>query len=247
MRSVNIREGVLSAFELKILACVFMLVDHIGVMLLPQISALRYIGRLAFPLFAYFIAEGCRYTKNKLRRFLSVFVLGVICEIVYVVFSKAYYGNILLTFSVSILLIYLMDEVKKAFAVNKVRATLMSLLLLLFLVVIYFYCEFVGLDYGFFGVLTPVLALLFDDIDKFSVKLYSRMDRKLVSLSMFSLGLLLISLFEDLKSYQILSLLSLPLLILYNGKRGRYKFKYGFYLFYPLHLVILEGIAMVIR
>lgn len=239
--------GVFSAFELKILACVFMLFDHIGVMLLPEITELRYIGRLAFPLFAYFIAEGCRYTKNKLRRFLSVFLLGVVCEIVFVVFSKAYYGNILLTFSISILLIYLIDEVKKTFVKNKARGALMLLLLMLYVVAIYFYCEYIGLDYGFFGVLTPALALLFDNIDNFSQKLYNRVNRKTVSLLMFSLGLLLLSLFEDVQSYQILSLFSLPLLIQYNGERGRYKFKYGFYLFYPLHLVVLEGIALVLR
>lgn len=247
MRNVKIREGVFSAFELKIFACVSMLLDHIGVMLLPEVMVLRYVGRLAFPLFAYFIAEGCRYTKNKLRRFLSVFVLGIICEVVFVVFSKAYYGNILLTFSASVLLIYLLDEAKIAFAKSRTHGMLMSFLLILFVVAVYFYCEYVGLDYGFFGVLTPALAVLFDNIDNFSVKLYNRVNRKTVSLLMFSLGLLLLSIFEDVQSYQILSLLSLPLLALYNGKRGKYKFKYGFYLFYPLHLVVLEGIALVLR
>ncbi|MBQ2972139.1 MAG: hypothetical protein IJE16_06285 [Ruminococcus sp.] len=247
MRNSNLRAGVLSAFELKILACVFMLIDHIGVILLPEVTALRYIGRLAFPLFAYFIAEGCRYTKNKLRRFLSVFVLGVICELGFVIFSKAYYGNILLTFSASILLIYLMDEVKKAFIKSKVTGVLMTILLVLFVVAVYFYCEYVGLDYGFFGVLTPALALLFDNIDNFSIKLYNRVNRKSVSLFMFSLGLLFVSFFENVLSYQLLCLLSLPLLMLYNGERGKYKFKYGFYLFYPLHLVVLEGIALVLR
>ncbi|MBQ7133833.1 MAG: hypothetical protein IJO20_04990 [Ruminococcus sp.] len=247
MRNSNLRVGVFSAFELKVLACVFMLIDHIGVILLPEITALRYIGRLAFPLFAYFIAEGCRYTKNKLRRFLSVFVLGVICELGFVIFLKAYYGNILLTFSASILLIYLMDEVKKAFIKSKVTGVLMTILLVLFVVAVYFYCEYVGLDYGFFGVLTPALALLFDNIDNFSIKLYNRVNRKSVSLFMFSLGLLFVSFFENVLSYQLLCLLSLPLLMLYNGERGKYKFKYGFYLFYPLHLVILERVALVLR
>lgn len=247
MRNAKLGAGVFSAFELKILACVFMLIDHIGALLLPEITELRYIGRLAFPLFAYFIAEGCRYTKNKLRRFLSVFVLGVICEIVFVVFSKAYYGNILLTFSASILLIYLIDEVKKTFGKNKTRGALMLLLLVLYVVAIFFYCEYIGLDYGFFGVLTPAFALLFDNIDNFSKKLYNRVNRKFVSLFMFSLELLLISLFENVLSYQILSLFSLLLLIQYNGERGRYKFKYGFYLFYPLHLVVLQGVALALK
>ena len=52
---------------------VCMTIDHIGAMLFPQAVWLRVIGRLAFPLFSYCIAEGCRYTRNKARYFGSVF------------------------------------------------------------------------------------------------------------------------------------------------------------------------------
>lgn len=55
--------------QLKILAMVCMTIDHIGAMLFPQAVWLRVIGRLAFPLFSYCIAEGCRYTRNKARYF----------------------------------------------------------------------------------------------------------------------------------------------------------------------------------
>ena len=42
------------------------------------------------------------------------------------------------------------------------------------------------------------------------------------------------------------SLMAIPLLALYNGKRGKAKMKYVFYVFYPAHLVILYGIQMLI-
>ena len=55
----------LSNDRLKIIAAAAMLIDHIGAYLLPQVRILRIIGRIAFPIFAFMIAEGCRYTKNK--------------------------------------------------------------------------------------------------------------------------------------------------------------------------------------
>ena len=56
--------NILSSSALKLLACGFMLIDHVGVRLFPDVLILRIIGRLAFPIFAFFIAEGCRYTRK---------------------------------------------------------------------------------------------------------------------------------------------------------------------------------------
>ena len=96
----------LSGNTLKIIAAVTMLIDHIGFILLPQYGFLRIIGRLSFPIFAFLIAEGCKYTKNKLRYFLSVFILGLVCQIAYYVAAQSLYIGVLLSFSVSILCVY---------------------------------------------------------------------------------------------------------------------------------------------
>lgn len=246
MSSISFAKKGLSAFTLKVLACVFMLVDHIGVMFFPSVALLRIIGRLSYPLFAYFIAEGSRYTRNKTKRFLSVFLLGAICEAVFVAFSGSYSGNILLTFSVSILLIYLLDYTKKMFNRSVSLGFVYLTLFVLSLIATYFYCENIGLDYGFFGVLAPVFCSAFDNLGEFSDKLYSRVRRKYISIAMFSLGLVLLVIFDSVLSCQVYCLLSIPLLMLYNGERGKYSFKYGFYLFYPLHFVVLEAIAFVV-
>lgn len=239
----NLKFKGLSAFELKILACLFMLIDHIGVMLLPQVYLLRVVGRLAFPLFAFFIAEGCRYTKNKFRRFLSVFALGVVCEIFLVIFEGEYYGNILLTFSVSILLIYLLQFMKAQYKKSVICGVCFSVAFALCLVMVYFYCNKFRLDYGFFGVLTPVFCVLLDDCGDFSKKLYEKIDRKVVSLMMLGLALVLLVIFDSELDCQVWCLLSVLLLALYNGLRGKYKFKLGFYLFYPLHIVAVQAFA----
>ena len=51
---------------LKLIAMVTMLIDHAGKILFPQLSFMRVVGRLAFPLYAYCIAVGCVYTRNPL-------------------------------------------------------------------------------------------------------------------------------------------------------------------------------------
>ena len=103
----------LSGNTLKIIAAVTMLIDHIGFILLPQYGFLRIIGRLSFPIFAFLIAEGCKYTKNKLRYFLSVFILGLVCQIAYYVAAQSLYIGVLLSFSVSILCVYALEYMKK--------------------------------------------------------------------------------------------------------------------------------------
>ena len=95
----------LSGNALKLIAAAAMVADHVGYLFFPTVAALRIIGRLAFPIFAYMIAEGCGYTRNKLKYFLHVFLLAVICQIVYFVAARDTHMNILVTFSLAILLI----------------------------------------------------------------------------------------------------------------------------------------------
>ena len=54
----------LSQEWLKLTACATMLVDHVGAVLLPQYIWLRVLGRIAFPIYCFLLAEGIHYTKN---------------------------------------------------------------------------------------------------------------------------------------------------------------------------------------
>ena len=96
----------LTGNQLKIIAALLMLVDHIGVMLYPKIIVLRIIGRLSFPIFAFLIAEGCVYTKKKRDYFLRTFLLGILCQIVFYMAEGSTDFGILITFSISILFIF---------------------------------------------------------------------------------------------------------------------------------------------
>ena len=212
----NISNSPFSSSTLKIFACIFMAIDHIGFALFPEIRLLRIIGRLAFPIFAFFIAEGCRYTKNKGKRWATIFLLGFIFEAVYVFYTKEFYGNILLTFSLSILLIYGLQKAKSA-SKEKKFAAVAGFFGLLFIT--YFLCRAIPLDYGFEGVITPLLVSLVD-----SQKKNKTTDKTLfIKLLLLSTGLLLIVWRSHNDNSQIWSLLSLPLLSFYNGKPGNTK------------------------
>ena len=99
----------LSNNQLKIIAIISMFIDHFGHQLFPQILVFRIIGRIALPIFAYMIAEGCFYTKNRLKYLLHLLVLGLCCQVVFYFVSGSLYQGILLTFSLSIMCIYSID------------------------------------------------------------------------------------------------------------------------------------------
>ena len=96
----------LSSNALKLIALVSMTVDHIGLILFPQYRVLRIIGRIAFPIFAYMIAEGCRYTSNRIRYFLTIFLLGAAVQVFFWLIRRSVYQHVLITFSMSIVLIF---------------------------------------------------------------------------------------------------------------------------------------------
>lgn len=219
----------LSGNALKLLAALFMTIDHVGVLLLPHVIVLRILGRLALPIFAYMIAEGCRYTRNRLRYFGSVFALGVLCQIVYYLAERSLYFSILITFSLSIATIYALQDWKE-------QKTPRSALVFFGAVAgVYALNRVFAIDYGFWGCMLPVFAAAFQK---------TAWDRPWVNLGMLGLGLLVLA--ADLGQIQYYALPALPLLACYNGRRGRWKLKYFFYLFYPLHLVLLQGIALLL-
>ena len=225
--------SLLTGNQLKIIALIAMTCDHVGFQLFPQYEILRWLGRLAFPIFAYMITEGAKYTKNRVRYFLQMFGFGAICSVVYYVAMNSLYQCILITFSLSILLIYALDH---AIQTRKFENWL---LFALSFIAIFFVVEALPLllkdtdyrvDYGIWGVLTPVFVYL-------GMKKWQKLLLAVIPLTFlcFTGGL----------SMQWFSFAALLLLALYNGKRGKLKMKNLFYVYYPLHLVVIWAIGQV--
>ena len=213
----------LTGNQLKLIAMAAMTLDHIGAYLLPQVLVLRIIGRLALPIYAYMIAEGCRYTRNRKKYLLRIAALAALCQAVYFFAMGSLYQCILVTFSMGIGLIYALDyaDKRKKWAVGIAA-----------LAAAFFVCRILpdllrgtdfGVDYGIWGVLLPVLVYFSRD--------------KWEKLRAFTVGLVLLGF--ACGGVQWFALAALPLLMLYNGQRGKRAMGMVFYLYYPAHLVVI--------
>ena len=106
------KEGILSSNQLKVIALIAMTLDHLGVQIFCDVLILRIIGRIAFPVFAYMISEGCRFTKNRRKYLLGIFLVAFLCQMVYFIFLKSLYQCIFVTFTLAIIGIYIIDYAK---------------------------------------------------------------------------------------------------------------------------------------
>lgn len=224
--------GLLSGNQLKILAAITMTIDHIGSYLLPHIIILRIIGRLAFPIFAYMIAEGCEYTKNRKKYLLTMLAFGAAFQIVYFLVLGSLSNCILVTFSMSIALIFALDKAKNDLKFIPLAIGVFTLVLFMtqalprLLSGTDFYIE-----YGLFGTLLPVFVYFGKG--------------KWEKLLLFFLGLVLVS--GTLSFLQWYCLYSVPIMALYNGKRGKMKMKNFFYIYYPAHLAVIYLLKLLIK
>ena len=203
-----------------------MLADHVGVSLLPQLAWLRIVGRLAFPIFAYMIAEGCCHTRSRGRYLLQLGGLALGCQLVYWFATGSLYQSVLVSFSLSVITIFAVDRFRQK------KDFLSGCLAVLTVGVVVLVCctlpkilsgtDF-AVDYGIVGVMLPV-AVFF-------------MPNRTAKLSCATLMLVMLAVV--LEGTQWYGLLAMPLLLLYNGQRGKAKLKYLFYIFYPAHLAAI--------
>jgi hypothetical protein len=235
----------LTGNQLKVIALVAMTLDHIGVILLPTWTVLRIVGRLAFPIFAYMVAEGCHYTHDRRRYLAGIALLGLACQVAYWLVAGSLAQSILTTLALGIVTVYGLEYAKghggPRGALALVGALALDLLFCVALPVWLAPWSF-SVDYGFWGVMLPPLVYL--------PRLWcpAAASRRAWMLVTCSVGLVLLALLHhsSLGMVQWWSLLTLPLLALYRGRRGRWRMKHLFYVYYPLHLVVIWGVALLV-
>lgn len=229
--------GFLSQNQLKGIAAAAMVADHLGVQIFSQYLAFRMVGRLAFPLFAYFVYEGARYTRRPGGYLGRMLAMGMVCLAGYGIFAGEFYGNILITFSLSLLILFSLELARKEGGKAALSWRPMACTAALVAAVACL-CKWVTIDYGFWGVVLPVFAWAGAALAP------DKEEEGIFSLAGFALGLVILC--WQTGWIQWYSLAALPLLAFYSGKRGKWRMKHFFYWFYPIHLVVIYLLSLLI-
>lgn len=224
----------MSTFQIKLFACFFMLIDHMGVILFPQYLVLRILGRVSFPLFAWLIATGYLHTRSVSHYLQRLLVFAIALQIPYTIYFKSLDLNIFFTLFLGLLSIYLNDHAKKS-TVGFCAVFLVAA-----------FGTAINADYGAYGVLTIFLFYYF----------YRNMEKLVLSQIILNLGTFIYSFvllliikpesFPTIQFIQPFSVMALFFVAAYNGMKGR-SMKYVFYLFFPVHLVLLWGIKLLVQ
>lgn len=222
---------ILSGSHLKLMAVITMLIDHAALMFAFYLRQplfgtsytvyflLRKVGRLAFPIFCFLLAEGFAHTKNRVKYGLNLLIFAVISEIPFDLMCSGElfdpgHQNVYFTLLLGFLLLWLWESSWQ----NWLKTVLM--------VAAMFAIPYVHADYGRNGVL---LILLMYILRK------QRLLQGVLSLPLLSGGYAAWCAFVPIG--------------LYNGKRGFISgkvMKYAFYAFYPVHILLLYVIKQYI-
>lgn len=213
-----------SGSVLKIIAIVSMVIDHCAYFLMDNNStlyeAMRCVGRIAFPVFAFLIAEGFAYTHNRKRYFTRLLVFAVISEVSWCLLNGADgTHNVMFTLALGVVALAVLEKLKEN-----------SVLCGIAILSIAYLATWSGVDYEWRGILMIlVFNLLRNQNDNLPFP-YGRMMQLLCA-------------FPLMMHYgSIGALLACMTIFLYDGARGFIKgnvAKYGFYAFYPVHLLLI--------
>lgn len=228
----------ISGSTLKIIAVISMLIDHTAAVLLDPVSLkfgytqelhiiyiiMRYfIGRMAFPIYCFLLVEGFEKTRSRLRYAGRLFAFALISEIPFNLafqgsLSDFSYQNVFFTLFLGFLTIWGMEELEKVKIPFILKAAGMGIIFL----TAAFAAERLYCDYGAHGIIAVALLFFFRK---------NKVTQLIAGCAAFL--------------WEITAPFAFVFVGFYNGKRGL-KLKYAFYLFYPLHLLVLYFTALLL-
>ncbi|KAB2336577.1 hypothetical protein F7731_09420 [Cytobacillus depressus] len=252
---------------LKIIALILMVLDHIGLFIPNTPELLRWLGRIAAPIFIFGVAIGFKHTSNHKKYLFRLYVAGFLMSFINLYFNSinAHTGveitnNFFTTLFLLAWLLFLIEHKKIKYYVYfllwQIVSTIFCVLFSEILVIYtrashYFYGSIFGNLFFVEGGITIILLGVLFYLSKTKIQLS-------VSYSAYCLflyiaterwggnpGAIAFYLFPFAK-YQWIMIFALPIMLLYNGKKG-VGMKYFFYLFYPIHIIVLYliGISLI--
>lgn len=228
----------INANTMKMIAIITMLIDHLGAALVWEYvltlqgdarmqwytvyMVMRKIGRLAFPIYCFFIVEGLEHTRNVKKYIIRLVIFALISEIP---FDYAFQGkltlgyqNVFFTLAIGLICIWGVREVEERVTANVKQIIYKTLTIAAGI----FLANMLNTDYGGFGVLMIAILYLFKK-------------NRLLQCILGAAGF----------AWEVTAPVSFLLLYFYNGEKGRNINKYFFYAFYPVHLAVLALIKVI--
>lgn len=218
----------LSGSALKVIALISMVIDHVALYLMEHGTVLyetmRCIGRIAFPVFAFLIAEGLIHTRSRYRYFFTLLGFAVISEIPWYLLNGADgTHNVMFTLALGVATLMVLKNLLQ-------RSLVLGFLWTLGMARL---ASWLGVDYEWRGILVVVIFYLFNGYGHSFT--YSR------DMQFFCT-------FALMMHYGVMgSVVACMILYVYNGTRGFVQgsiAKYGFYAFYPVHLIVLSNFML---
>ncbi len=223
----------LSSAALQGIAMVSMLIDHMGLYLFGGQKWMRIVGRLAFPIFAFMIAEGFRHTRSVKKYFFRILVTAVASQIPLYFIDRHFRAiadpNVLFGFCLAIICLW-----------GWKRGKWWRLLVLPACII----AEVFNIDYGAVSILLP-LAFYYI-ARELGDKKGELVGRKVMNcLTLIGASIFLWWHFE--RQFLVFAFLACVPIALYSGKRGRRMPKIIAYGFYPLHLILIYIAVLIWR
>ncbi|MCX8074419.1 MAG: conjugal transfer protein TraX [Clostridia bacterium] len=258
------KKNSLTLNEMKIIAILAMLIDHIGYYFYYSLSeelylVLRIIGRISMPIFVFCLIQGYFHTKN-LKNYIYrlfglalitqifIFALGYINKLYISDYSIGVYSslNIVFSFVLSIILIYLFDKIVLSSItifnnVKKIDKKTYKYIASIFLILAIYW--FIPIDYRY---VVPAISVVFYIAQKINCNT-NNIDRNSKKILIFTCVGILIFIIGAMSNYlNSFLVLSMLFILLYNGKKGsnsKYS-RLAFYIIFPIQHVVLYGLSM---
>ena len=238
--------GFINTFWLKIIAIICMTIDHAGLCLgliyknevyylsgfmsLDTYNLLRTIGRLAFPIFCYLIVEGLFYTKDVFSYVLRLFIFAALSQIPFSLMTKREAFafdknlNVYFTLAFGLITIAAIDYFKKLNIKKSINLPIFFLLSAVAIICSTSFADTINTDYAGYGVLVIVIFYVFKD-------------KPLLITA--ALGVATYLMEAGIEMYALCAMVPI---VLHNHQKGP-SMKYVFYMYYPVHMLILYLIS----
>ena len=253
-----------TSYDLKLIACISMFIDHFGAIFLYECIVLalntnivhplldftrnhqyfminlydtfRMIGRIAFPIYSFLIVQGFVHTRSVSKYCIRLFLFAFLSEFAFDigfnhVLFETYSNNVFFTLGLGLIGIIILSKIENVYHAfkdrrSKIRLNIGCLLSSLgFVLALGILADDIfRCDYGFSGVLCIVLMYIF---------------RNQITLG-YTLGVLATVFLND-SFIQMYALFGLLFILNYDGEKGK-SMKYFFYLYYPLHILLITGL-----